>query len=164
MIEVEDIPANVGTYALVLAAKSPRKLRIGKLGEVEMRRGFYVYVGSAFGPGGLAGRLAHHRRITSHPHWHIDYLRAACDLVEIWLTADARRLEHQWAKALARATGAAIPVTGFGSSDCKCAAHLFWFARRPSPQQTAVLGKAIRYKKEGGLQAPLRLRGILQRG
>jgi Uri superfamily endonuclease len=28
--------------------------------------------------------------------------------------------------------GASVPIAGFGSSDCRCKTHLFFFTRRPS--------------------------------
>ena len=38
-----------GTYALVIAAKANRLVRVGRLGTLRLRPGFYVYVGSALG-------------------------------------------------------------------------------------------------------------------
>ena len=60
-----------GTYALILVCPSKKRVQIGKLGSLEMRRGFYVYVGSALGPGGLRARVAHHQKVSQRPHWHI---------------------------------------------------------------------------------------------
>jgi Uri superfamily endonuclease len=121
-----------GTYALVLASRAIHPVPIGRLGTLSLQPGFYVYVGSAFGPGGLAARLRHHQQISPRPHWHIDYLRPACDLVEVWFTTETVHREHSWAKAVARMPGAEVPMPGFGSSDCQCAAHLFWLKQRPS--------------------------------
>ena len=124
--------AQPGTYVLVLASQRTGPLRIGTLGTLALKPGVYIYVGSAFGPGGLAARIGHHTRIAVRPHWHIDYLRAVCDLLEVWLTTEATRHEHLWARALARLPGAVLPMPGFGSSDCQCAAHLFCFQKPPS--------------------------------
>ena len=121
-----------GTYALVLKASSDQQVEIGKLGPLRVRPGFYVYVGSAFGPGGLEARIAHHVRLSEKPHWHMDYLRPAIDLHEVWYTYDSRRREHHWAGVLAGFGGADIPVTGFGASDCRCKSHLYFFNRPPS--------------------------------
>ena len=121
-----------GTYALVLACHRAAFVWIGRLGTWSVPPGFYVYVGSAFGPGGLSARLQHHQHKPAHPHWHMDYLRAICDLVEVWFTTEAARCEHSWAKAVARLPGAWVPVPGFGSSDCKCQTHLFRFDGMPS--------------------------------
>ena len=90
-----------GTYALILKSSSDAMVEVGKLGRLRLQNGFYVYVGSAFGPGGLNARIAHHVRISERPHWHMDYLRPALDLNEIWFTYDSRHREHQWAGVLA---------------------------------------------------------------
>jgi Uri superfamily endonuclease len=116
-------------------------VQIGRLGRLRLAPGFYVYVGSAGGPGGVAARLAYHRRPPRRPHWHVDYLKAAARLVDIWYATGRTCREHEWARRLARAPGALTPLPGFGASDCTCAAHLLYFAERPSP---AVLGRRHR--------------------
>ena len=45
--------AQPGTYALVLASQKTGPVRIGRLGTLELQPGVYIYVGSAFGPGGF---------------------------------------------------------------------------------------------------------------
>ena len=70
-------------------------------GNFDVKRGYYAYVGSAFGPGGLAARLKQHRSISANPHWHIDYLRRAAALVDSWISAEPDRTEHAWAEKLA---------------------------------------------------------------
>jgi Uri superfamily endonuclease len=124
--------ARPGTYALVMACSSNPKVEVGKLGSLQLQSGCYVYVGSAFGPGGLKARIAHHVNISERPHWHIDYLRPALDLTEIWFTHDSRHREHQWAGVLAGLSGATISISGFGASDCRCNSHLFFFDSSPS--------------------------------
>lgn len=99
---------------------------------MQLQPGCYVYVGSAFGPGGLAARIRHHRQIAVRPHWHIDYLRAACAVVRVWSTTDAACREHVWANGVARLPDAGMPMRGFGASDCECETHLFWFEHQPS--------------------------------
>ena len=121
-----------GTYALLLASTVSRCLRIGRLGSLALRPGWYVYVGSAFGPGGVGARLAHHRKRAARPHWHIDHLHLHTQLERVWFTHDSIRREHQWAQVMQRLRGAEMPLSGFGSSDCACASHLVRFARRPS--------------------------------
>ena len=120
-----------GTYVLILAATDTRCLRVGQLGNLILRRGWYVYVGSAFGSGGLRARLAHHRKPAPRPHWHIDYLRLHAELRRIWYTYDPARREHEWAYLLQRLAGVEVPMPGFGSSDCRCRSHLLRFGRQP---------------------------------
>ncbi len=121
-----------GTYALVFRAKRKRRLIIGKLGTLSLQPGFYVYVGSAFGPGGLKARIGHHRKNSSRNHWHIDYLSEYLPPDEAWYTTDLTRREHHWSEVLSHAAGASIPLPGFGSSDCRCISHLYFFSSRPS--------------------------------
>ena len=121
-----------GTYALVFRAKQKKRLIIGKLGVLKLQPGYYVYVGSAFGPGGLKARIGHHRKSSSRRHWHIDYLSEHLAPDEVWYTYDFTRREHHWSEVLSHAAGASIPLPGFGSSDCRCISHLYFFSSRPS--------------------------------
>lgn len=73
-----------GTYALLLRSLASGRVAVGRHGALAVRRGWYVYVGSARGPGGLRGRLLHHLRPAGRPHWHIDYLRQQAAVREIW--------------------------------------------------------------------------------
>ena len=125
------IPNEPGTYLLLLEAGFRRRVPVGALGALDLQPGFYAYVGSALGPGGLRGRLAHHSRHSRSPHWHIDYLRPLTRLREIWFSVGASRREHLWAAVLARSARAVIPLSGFGASDCGCPAHLFRFSQKP---------------------------------
>jgi Uri superfamily endonuclease len=120
-----------GTYALVLRVNQQERIEIGRLGLVSMPAGYYVYVGSAFGPGGLQARIAHHLRLAKKSHWHIDFLRKIGQIDDIWYTYDALKREHQWASTIGNLKGAEVPVPGFGASDCNCQAHLFYFCQAP---------------------------------
>ncbi len=126
-----DLPPLPGTYILLLELIEDRAVPIGKLGTFAVRRGWYTYVGSAFGSGGLRGRLTHHLTPPARPHWHIDHLRAAATVREVWTVANPTPVEHVWAERLLALPGAAVPIPRFGASDCRCAAHLFYFAERP---------------------------------
>jgi Uri superfamily endonuclease len=124
------IPAEPGTYVLVLRCSTSRAIRIGRLGAVRLRPGYNLYVGSAFGPGGLRARIGHHTRGVARHHWHIDYLRRYARLESVWYCPGVRS-EHELAAAIAGLPGAAIVLPGFGASDCWCAAHLWWLAEGP---------------------------------
>ena len=121
-----------GTYAIVLKPNAERSIKVGKLGMLRVQAGYYIYVGSAFGPGGLGARIAHHKRESHRSRWHIDYLRATAEICEVWYTFDPRSLEHQWAETLASATKSTAPFPGFGSSDCNCLTHLYHFKSKPT--------------------------------
>ena len=121
-----------GTYALIARAEKSGTLIIGRLGRLQTQSGYYVYIGSAFGPGGINARISHHSRYATRPHWHMDYLRPRVDIIEIWYTTDERNREHQWANHLAAHRLSYLPLHGFGASDCSCTTHLFHFNSKPS--------------------------------
>ncbi len=128
-----------GTYVLLMRLAGAQSLAIGRLGLCELPRGWYLYVGSAFGPGGVAARCRHHRRISPRPRWHVDYLRAVAPLRAIWFSHAAKPLEHVWASRLARDPALTIPIPGFGASDCDCATHLFHARRKPDVRHFSAL-------------------------
>ena len=120
-----------GTYLLLMRLSRGQSLNVGRLGSFKFRRGWYLYVGSAFGPGGVAARCNHHRRVSARPRWHVDYLRLAAPLRAIWFCHAQEPLEHRWAGALAGELGLEAPVEGFGASDCDCPSHLFHLPKAP---------------------------------
>jgi Uri superfamily endonuclease len=126
------LPSLPGTYALLLRVSRRLEIVVGRLGVLAVQPGFYVYVGSAFGLGGLAARVGRHARPDKKCRWHIDYLAAVATLDEVWYTADAAHRECQWADVFRQMRGAAVPLEGFGASDCRCPSHLFHFQERPS--------------------------------
>ena len=121
-----------GTYTLILSSSIEKPVSIGKLGILHLNPGFYVYIGSAFGPGGLKARLKHHINPSGRPHWHIDYLSPILKISKIWHTYDQIRREHHWAQIHAQTKRAIQPLSGFGSSDCRCGSHLFYYQTMPS--------------------------------
>lgn len=128
------LPEAKGTYVLIARLFRRTRLEVGSLGTFDIAPGFYTYVGSAFGPGGLRARVGHHLKSTAKPHWHIDYLLQAATLIEVWITTADRRLEPQWADLLEAAPGFRVPIPRFGSSDYhrSRSSHLFYSERRPS--------------------------------
>jgi Uri superfamily endonuclease len=127
-----EIPVDRGTYALMLQSHVSLSLRIGALGNFTMCPGYYIYVGSAFGPGGLHARISRHIKRSKKQHWHIDYLREHADLEAVWFDSYPAVQEHQWAEVVGRFHGIRVPFPRFGASDCGCASHLFYSATAPS--------------------------------
>ena len=118
-----------GTYLLLLYLAESARLRVGRLGPVDAPAGWYIYVGSALG--GLGPRLGRHARRDKPRHWHIDTLRETSVLVAIAVRPGPNRVECETAETVASLAGASRPVRGFGSSDCRCRAHLFHLPDRP---------------------------------
>lgn len=140
------LPSDPGSYALVLRNRAPLEVVVGKLGPVAIERGYLLYVGSARGPGGLRARVGRHARGRQIRHWHIDYLRPYVELEEVWLTMSSTNREHTWASSLGRHLDIAHPR--FGASDCRCEAHLFFSARRPS---AGLVGGVPHQKVQDGI-------------
>ncbi len=116
-----------GTYQLHLRLERPKRIRIGKLGTFWFPAGRYLYTGSALN--GLEHRLAWHLRKRKKCRWHIDYLlRHAC-LEGISIFFSPRRLECRLNKEALRQPSACAVVKGFGSSDCRCPAHLLYLGQ-----------------------------------
>jgi len=123
---MQEISSRSGTYVIVLRADDTRQLTVGRAGTLTIKPGYYLYVGSAFGPGGLRARVGRHLAGSGTCRWHIDYLRAATEAVEAWVLTGDEKMEHRWAAMLADASGVETPMPGFGASDCRCRTHLFY--------------------------------------
>ena len=61
-----------GTYCLLIKIEKPSNIKVGKLGLISFRRGYYVYVGSALN--NLEKRINRHLKAKKKKFWHIDYL------------------------------------------------------------------------------------------
>ncbi len=127
-----DLPARPGTYVLLLQLDKSMDIRVGRRGRFKVPRGWYLYVGSARGAGGLRPRVRHHWQSPARPHWHIDFLRRVARPVQVmWRIGIARR-ECEWAATIAARREARMIAFKFGASDCNCPTHLYYFPRRPS--------------------------------
>jgi Uri superfamily endonuclease len=122
--------AQPGTYALILQSCTNVEIQIGRWGQLQLVPGYYIYIGSAFGAGGVQARLLRHRRKSKPKHWHIDYLREFLNPVGAWCSYEAEHLEHRWAQLLLK-IGSISTVRGFGCSDCSCYSHLFITSTEP---------------------------------
>ncbi len=129
-----------GTYALLLRLDAPQAVIVGALGALAFPQGWYLYLGSARGPGGLQARLARHRRQGNKRfHWHIDYLRAVAQLTQVWTYTSQARRECEWATSAAALPGATITAPRFGASDCRCPAHLLHYTQPPQADALGAL-------------------------
>jgi Uri superfamily endonuclease len=110
-----------GSYILLMELSEGQKIWVGKLGSIFFSRGFYAYVGSAMN--GLEARLARHLRREKKFHWHIDYLLKEAEIRDIILYPSEVKAECFLSRAMA---GKFRHISGFGSSDCHCASHLYF--------------------------------------
>ena len=116
-----------GAYLLSVEIKNDTEIRCGSLGNNNFPRGHYVYVGSAMGS--LTKRINRHKAKRKKLRWHIDYITVRADRITAFPIRSVTKLECP----LARSLGAAAEgsVQGFGSSDCRCPSHLFYFSASP---------------------------------
>lgn len=119
-----------GTYALILECAVRAGLRVGRRLRMDTEPGYYIYVGSAFGPGGVKARVSRHFRREKAKRWHIDFLREFVTFREVWYSHAPEHLEHEWARIFQDMAGY-CSVEGFGCTDCKCRSHLFRTLERP---------------------------------
>jgi len=119
-----------GSYLLFISNSNDIAVNIGSLGELFFPEGFYVYVGSALGPGGLNKRLARHLQKNKKLFWHIDYLLASktVQVIAILEVVSNRRLECLLSQQLLTSFSRELLVVyeHFGSSDCRCVGHFFF--------------------------------------
>lgn len=121
--EVGTLEPFKGAYLLLLHLDRIDGLRLPPRISGSIAPGWFIYAGSAHGPGGVRRRLSRHFRPDKKIHWHIDHLTARSDQSLAFAVPDAGECDLS---ARLIASGAFVPViAGFGSSDCKsCTSHL----------------------------------------
>ena len=124
-----------GTYCLLIHLKQDSKITIGKLGENNFQKGYYIYVGSALNS--LITRIQRHLRKEKKIYWHIDYLlnNENTEIIEVIYTINEIKWECKIAATIAE-TG--IGVMNFGCSDCKCQSHLFHFTKYDESRNASI--------------------------
>ena len=110
-----------GSYILLIKLKESKIIKIGKLGKLFFKKGFYVYIGSAMN--NLEKRLNRHLSKNKKYHWHIDYLLENAEIFESYLKENTIKEECKLAN---RFKEKLEKIPGFGCSDCKCTSHLFY--------------------------------------
>lgn len=109
-----------GTYVVVFRLVADATVSVGKLGTFAFPAGFYAYIGSAFGPGGVRARTTRHRtQDVVKKKWNIDHMKPPLRAIEVWWTNDPIKRECSWSAVLAATPGFACPAAGFGSHDCR---------------------------------------------
>lgn len=117
-----------GVYLFLLHMNSDSELLIGTTLKHTFKKGYYLYVGSA--KKALSKRIERHKRTRKNKHWHIDYLREMSSVVQAWPIRIDADIECSLAREIR--TICDDEVTHFGSSDCACASHLFYFSQNPT--------------------------------
>ena len=119
-----------GVYVLLLQSDTC-SVTVGGLGIIRFHPGWHAYVGSAQGPGGFA-RVVRHIRVNReknrNPRWHIDYLLLSpfFHIARVYCIKTDQKIECSVSHFMDGRV-----VSGFGSSDCSCPGHLFYYPSDP---------------------------------
>jgi len=113
-----------GSYCLIIKLSEDSNIEVGSLGNINFKKGYYVYVGSALNS--LEPRLRRHLSHEKKLHWHVDYLlnHENTLLVDIVYAVDDEKWECAIAEEISKK---GVETSRFGCSDCKCGSHLFKF-------------------------------------
>ncbi len=109
-----------GSYLIIIKLEDNKNFKVGKLGKIDFKKGYYVYVGSAMK--GLEKRIQRHLRTQKKIHWHIDYFLSQARIINVFFKLSNNKQECKIAESLGEKLSS---ITGFGCSDCKCKTHLF---------------------------------------
>ncbi|HEC14779.1 MAG TPA: GIY-YIG nuclease family protein [Rhodospirillales bacterium] len=119
----EDLPAGPGSYALIVAVLRPMAVPFPGKGRAILPEGYYLYAGSAKGPGGIRARTRRHLKGAKPIHWHVDRLTNANGVAMV--LAFPGGAECGLLERVANWPGVSFPAPGFGSTDCRsCPSHL----------------------------------------
>ncbi|MDO8870345.1 MAG: GIY-YIG nuclease family protein [Methanobacteriaceae archaeon] len=113
-----------GTYCLIIEVEKDSKISVGRLEELQFKRGFYIYVGSALNS--LESRVTRHLSSKKKLHWHADYLLmdSSSNIKEVIYSIGEEKIECSLASLISDKSS---PMIRFGCSDCSCVSHLFYF-------------------------------------
>ena len=113
-----------GCYCLTIHLNNTKTIKVGRLGKINFKKGYYVYVGSAMNS--LESRLKRHLSEDKKLHWHIDYLLKKAEITCI-IYNENKKVECELSQFLKTKTDG---VKNFGCSDCECESHLYYFKNR----------------------------------
>lgn len=113
-----------GAYILLIYLGANLRIKIGSLGFLMFRKGYYCYIGSARGPGGIEARIGRHMRREKKIRWHIDYLLKHAEIKEAYYSTEMDEISIVMSFA-ENFHG----IEGFGSSDSHMKSHLFFIGK-----------------------------------
>lgn len=119
---------NSGLYQLIISLREKRVVSVGRHGRFSFPAGYCVYTGSA--KRGLESRIARHLRRRKRIRWHVDYLLRYGRIIVVKTYRDGRS-ECELSRRVEKLPGSRIVACSFGSSDCGCSTHLFYFHGNP---------------------------------
>jgi len=126
-----------GIYTIVLHNSKDQAIDVGALGKIYFPKGYYVYCGSA--RNSLFKRIAHHRKKNRKFHWHMDYIKHHMKIIADTPIVTESVSECELASSINNFADSQIDK--FGSTDCKCRSHLYFFEN--NPVQTDIFWETI---------------------
>ncbi|MGR3293727.1 MAG: GIY-YIG nuclease family protein [Candidatus Scalindua sp.] len=128
-MKIKGSAQNGGIYSLIIKLSKKNEIKIGRLGTFVFPKGYYVYTGSA--QNGLDKRINRHLSSNKKLHWHIDYLLSHAKVIKV-IRYVGRKDECGLNSVTGQSAGAVQIVKNFGSSDCNCVTHLYYFENIPT--------------------------------
>jgi Uri superfamily endonuclease len=116
-----------GVYTLIICCSRRSRIIVGRHLTLLLRRGWYLYSGSALGRGStsLEGRISRHLTREKKHFWHIDRILSSDStcVVLVVFAKTTSKMECKLNAALLKDSGIRVPVGGVGSADCRCESH-----------------------------------------
>ena len=136
-----------GSYCIILYINKKKRIRVGALGNILFKKGYYCYTGSAMN--NLDKRIERHCQLESQSRkkirWHIDYLRESAQIASIIKIKSLEKTEDIISKKIEEISEDF--VNGFGSSDSFCKSHLFYFKKNPHKKIISAIKPKNKPKK-----------------
>ena len=133
--KITTICSYMATYCLIIKLNKNSIIKVGKLGEMDFKKGYYVYVGSALNS--IDSRVRRHLSKEKKLFWHIDYLLNSpnATVKEVILERSPKKWECDVAVEI---SNKGVSTNRFGCSDCKCSSHLFYFESKKAAEDVCL--------------------------
>jgi Uri superfamily endonuclease len=116
-----------GVYTLIIRSSGPSRITVGRHLTILLKRGLYLYSGSALGRGStsLEHRISRHITLEKTHFWHIDRILSSSStrVVLVVFAKTTSKMECKLNKLLLKDSGIRAPMKGVGSTDCGCESH-----------------------------------------
>jgi len=116
-----------GIYTLIIRCSRPARIKVGRHLTLRLRRGWYLYSGSALGRGStsLEWRISRHLTQEKKHFWHIDRILSSDStrVVSVIFAKTTSKMECKLNAALLKDPGIRVPGRWVGSTDCRCESH-----------------------------------------
>jgi Uri superfamily endonuclease len=116
-----------GVYTLIIRSSRPSRITVGRHLTILLKRGLYLYSGSALGRGStsLEHRINRHLAREKTHFWHIDRILSSGStrVVLVVFAKTTGKMECKLNKELLKDSSIRAPMKGVGSTDCGCESH-----------------------------------------